>query len=183
MYRRSFVWLALISFALGAAEAPHAPGVPNFHPVDEHVYRGAQPTLEGFKSLAKLGIKTIVDLRGGGDHTAAEKGEVEALGMRYVHVPMNGMQAPTDEDVTKVLDLIDSPDASSNWPVFIHCKRGRDRTGTVIACYRIKHDHWDNEKALTEARLNGMSFVERAMMRYVLRYKPSAGTASIPGTR
>ena len=167
------IWVALTPFALRAAEAPHAAGVPNFLQVDEHVYRGAQPTPEGLKSLAKIGVKTIVDLRGGGDHTASEQGEVEALGMRYVSVPMKGMQAPTDDDVAKVLNLIDSPEASTNWPVFIHCKRGKDRTGTVIACYRVKHDHWDNIKALTEARLNGMSFVERAMMGYVLRYKPA----------
>jgi protein tyrosine/serine phosphatase len=164
------------------ADEPKAPGVENFHQVDEHVYRGAQPSAEGLKSLATLGVKTIVDLRGGGDHTAWEKSEVEKLGMQYVHVPMHGMQAPSNEDVAKVLALLDSPGASSDWPVFVHCKRGRDRTGTVIACYRIQHDHWKNQKALKEARLHGMSWVERAMMSYVLSYKPkeTASASSQP---
>jgi protein tyrosine/serine phosphatase len=191
--RRLFLSLILLSGCALAAEEPRAHGVANFHQVDEHVYRGAQPTEEGLKSLAKLGVKTIVDLRGGGDHTAWEQKAVEALGMRYVHVPLRGMSAPSDEDVAKVLALIDSPAASTNWPVFVHCREGKDRTGTVIACYRIRHDRWENEKALEEARLHGMHRVEWAMMSYVLRYKPPAATTasskapspqpSLPGSR
>ncbi len=177
--RRTFLAIALFSAGVFGAQEPSAPGVPNFHQVDEHVYRGAQPSREGLKSLSKLGVKTIIDLRGGGDHTAWEKSAVEAFGMHYVHVPLRGMSAPSDEDIAKVLALLDSPAASSNWPVFVHCKRGKDRTGTVIACYRIEHDHWKNEKALEEAKLHGMSWIERAMMGYVLRYQPpAAATAS-----
>jgi protein tyrosine/serine phosphatase len=176
-----------------AAEQPSAPGVENFHQVDEHIYRGAQPSEEGLKSLAKLGVKTIIDLRGPGDHSAWEEKTVDALGMRYVHVPLRGMSAPADADIAKILAILDSPSASSNWPVFVHCKRGRDRTGTVIACYRIQHDRWKNDKALEEARLHGMSWIERAMMSYVLRFTPPAGASaasrppspqpSLPGTR
>jgi hypothetical protein len=47
----------------------------------------------------------------------------------------------------------------------------------VIACYRILHDHWDNRKALTEARSDGMSFFERAMQKFVLTYAPPAGAS------
>jgi protein tyrosine/serine phosphatase len=191
--RRTFLAFLLLSAGALAAGEPRASGVPNFHQVDEHVYRGAQPTPEGLKSLAKMGIKTIIDLRGGGDHTTWEQSAVEALGMHYVHIPLRGMSAPSDEDVAKALALLDSPTASSYWPVFVHCKRGKDRTGTVIACYRIEHDHWRNEKALDEARLHGMSRIEWAMMSYVLRYRPPAqATASskppspppqLPGTK
>src|SRR5262245_39726310 len=74
--------------------ALNAAGVPNFHQVNENIYRGAQPTNEGWQSLAKLGIKVVVDLRRegeDGEHTvAAEKKAVEAAGMRFVHVPMKG---------------------------------------------------------------------------------------------
>jgi tyrosine-protein phosphatase SIW14 len=171
--RKSFLSFILLSVCALAAEEPRAHGVANFHQVDEHVYRGAQPTEEGLKSLSKLGVKTIVDLRGPGDHSGWEQKIVEALGMHYVHVPMRGMSAPSDEDVAKVLVLMDSPAASTNWPVFVHCKEGKDRTGTVIACYRIEHDRWNNEKALEEAHLHGMHRFEWAMMSYVLRYKPS----------
>jgi protein tyrosine/serine phosphatase len=56
--------------------------------------------------------------------------------------------------------------------VFVHCRRGKDRTGTVIACYRIQHDGWDNRHALEEAKEHGMSSFERAMRAYILSFKP-----------
>jgi tyrosine-protein phosphatase SIW14 len=62
---------------------------------------------------------------------------------------MKGFVAPTDEEVSKVLALLDS---NSDVPIFVHCRRGSDRTGAVIACYRIAHDHWKNGQALKEAR-------------------------------
>src|SRR5215472_9695961 len=82
-----------------AFAASSARGLPNFHQVDDHVYRGAQPTPEGFKNLAQMGVKTIVDLRGSEHSMADEKRIVESAGMKYVSIPMRGMAAPTDEQV------------------------------------------------------------------------------------
>jgi protein tyrosine/serine phosphatase len=87
------------------------------------------------------------------------------------------MEAPSDENVAKVLEYF--ADTKSG-PVFVHCRRGADRTGTVIACYRITHDRWDNKKALAEARANGMSWIERAMQHYVLAFTAPALTAVAP---
>src|SRR5579871_387947 len=126
-----------LGVALWGAE-PQAEGVPNFHQVDQHVYRGAQPLDAGWASLAKLGVKTVIDLREQGEHPwQAEQKAVEAAGMRYVSVPLRGMEAPPDHEITEVLTMLES---SSDGPVFVHCRRGKDRTGTVIACYRIEHD-------------------------------------------
>ena len=153
------------------AGTPGAPsGVPNFHPVNDHVYRGAQPTRDGIQSLARLGVRTIVDLREGREHSGLEEQLVKAAGMHYVHVPLKGMEAPSDQQVATVLALLND---SSAWPVFVHCRRGADRTGTVIACYRIAHDHWANPKALQEAKLDGMSWLERAMQHYILSFRPA----------
>jgi tyrosine-protein phosphatase SIW14 len=155
-------------------------GVSNFHQVNDHIYRGAQPAAQGFAELAKLGIKTIVDLRESGDRSLSERKAVEAAGMRYLSFPMAGFGAPEDSLVAKLLALFD--DVSSG-PVFIHCRRGADRTGTVVACYRIVHDHWENAKALAEARSFGMSWTERAMQSYIAHYhgfeapKPTAAAA------
>lgn len=165
-----FVFLTVSPIGLWAADAIEAPGVPNFHTIDEHLYRGAQPSEEGFKNLAKLGIKVVIDLREGKEHAAYEKKVVESAGMKYISVPMRGLSAPTDEQMATVFALLGD---SSGWPAFVHCKRGADRTGTVIACYRISHDHWQNEKALEEAKLYGMSRIERAMQRYILDFKSS----------
>jgi protein tyrosine/serine phosphatase len=71
---------------------------------------------------------------------------------------------------------------SSEWPIFVHCRRGADRTGTAIACYRIAHDHWSNQQALAEAKTLGMSSLEIGMQRYILHFAaPASDTAS--GTR
>ena len=53
--------------------AGSAPGIKNFDKVDAHVYRGAQPTDEGFQYLAKLGVKTIIDLRETDERSMAEE--------------------------------------------------------------------------------------------------------------
>jgi protein tyrosine/serine phosphatase len=156
----------------GAYAGQNTGGLPNFHEVDSHVYRGAQPTPEGFRSLARLGIKTIIDLRGPEHSEAAEQQTVEADGMRYVSIPMKGMATPSDEQITGVLELLNDDTAS---PVFVHCKRGADRTGAAVACYRIQHDHWDNNKALREARSFGMSWYQLALQRYVEDFGKGAG--------
>jgi len=145
--------------------------LPNFQKVDDHVYRGAQPTDSGFKELAQLGIKTVVDLRDIGEHSQADEQKVVTdLGMRYVSIPMHGMSTPKDDLVAAVQTLFND---TTSGPVFVHCKRGADRTGMVVAIYRISHDQWDNKKALSEAKSNGMSIFERAIQHYVMDYKPA----------
>jgi protein tyrosine/serine phosphatase len=154
--------------------------LPNFQKVNDHVYRGGQPSNEGFRTLAKLGVKTIVDLREIGEHSQAEEARiVKAEGMQYVSVPMKGMSAPSEEQMSRVLALLND---ESGGPVFIHCRRGADRTGTVIAAYRIGHDHWENKNALNEAKGLGMGFWEKAMQHYVLHYAATAPAPSVAGS-
>jgi len=166
-----FSAIALLTVSVSAAEL-QVPGVPNFHTINEHMYRGGQPSPAGFHNLAKLGVKTIVDLRDGRE--LGEPGVVEKEGMRYLHVPMAGVGAPTERQVFSVLHVFDD---GASWPVFVHCRRGADRTGTVVACYRITHDHWQNEKALIEAKTYGMSWMERAMQNYILTFAPAMADA------
>jgi tyrosine-protein phosphatase SIW14 len=165
-WRVLVLWLAASTFALpvGAADI-EVPGVPNFHSVNEHVYRGGQPADAGWSSLAKLGVKTVVDLRPAGEHSISkEERAVEAAGMFYVSEPLARLAAPTKEEIFNILTLLDS---SAQWPVFIHCRRGADRTGTVIACYRIAHNQLANEEALREAMRYGMSRLELGMKHFI----------------
>ena len=67
----------------------------------------------------------------------------------------------------EILALFEDPSAG---PVFIHCRRGADRTGTLVACYRIAHDGWGNRKALQEARFLGMHWFEFPMKNYILSF-------------
>src|SRR5262245_38247246 len=132
--------------ALGVAQdEPRYRELPNFHQVNEHLYRGAQPGSGGLKKIGELGIKTIVNLRGADEHTFAEQNEATAMGLRYFGVPLAGLGRPTEEQVARVMALIDDP---QNWPVFLHCRRGSDRTGTIIAAYRSSHDGWAADRAI-----------------------------------
>jgi tyrosine-protein phosphatase SIW14 len=172
---KRIAFLAFSCLTVFAADTlPDLRGVHNFHQVNDHLYRGAQPSNPGFGELAKLGIKTIFDLRESGQRSASEKKTVEAAGMRYLSFPLDGFGAPPADVIAKLLALFEDSTAG---PVFVHCRRGADRTGTVVAVYRIVHDHWENAQALEEAKTFGMSWTERAMQSYIVHYKVGEPTA------
>ena len=139
----------------------------NFQMVGEGLYRGAQPTTEGFRQLARMGIHTVLDLRAEGGRATWEGKLVRSLGMQYMHVHLAGYQAPTQEQITAALRILQDPTLA---PVFVHCRRGADRTGTIVALYRIVHDHWTNRQALEEARRMRMASRERLMEQLILQY-------------
>ena len=161
----------ILVLALGVvASAADLTGVQNFHQINNHLYRGAQPTPEGFQHLAVLGVHTVLDLREAGSRAAAEKQVVEKDGMHYINIPFGGLSAPSDQQMTRVLTIFNDPQSGV---VFVHCRRGADRTGTVVACYRVANDHWKNRDALAEAKQDGMAWFEKAMQHYVLRFNPA----------
>lgn len=139
--------------------------------VNDNVYRGKQPKKEDIPNLAAAGIKTVLDLREALERKSWERGAVEAAGMHYVRIGLPGTLAPTDQQIDKILAVLEDP---TRGPVFIHCRRGADRTGMVIACYRIDHYHWTNAKALQEAREQGMSRFEILMRRYIQHFHAAA---------
>jgi tyrosine-protein phosphatase SIW14 len=159
------------SVLLFAAALPALPAdlpIPNFHQVNDHVFRGGQPADQAWPGLAKMGVKLVIDLRREDEHSsAAEAQAVQSAGMKYVNVPMKGVVAPDNNVVSRLLSLLNSQDA-----VFIHCKRGADRTGAIVACYRIEHDHWDRKRALEEAKSFGMSWDQFGLKRYVKAFQP-----------
>jgi protein tyrosine/serine phosphatase len=107
-------------------------------------------------------------LRREDEHSSAAEGQaVRAAGMNYLNVPMKGVTAPSSDQVNKLLSVLNSQET-----VFVHCKRGADRTGAIIACYRIEHDHWDRKKALKEAKLLGMNWDQFGLKHYVMAFQP-----------
>ena len=152
------------------------PAIPNFHQVNDHIYRGAQPEPQAWAELAKMGVKTVIDLRLEDEHPTAVEGQaVASAGMRYINIPMKGFATPTNEQISKVLALLNSDE-----PVFVHCRKGADRTGAVIACYRIAHDHWQADRALQEAKAFGMSSLQLSLKRYVKAFQPTTMAALQP---
>jgi protein tyrosine phosphatase (PTP) superfamily phosphohydrolase (DUF442 family) len=178
-FNQSFITVVVLSLP---ALAGSAPGIKNFDKVDDHVYRGGQPTDAGFQHLAKLGVKVIIDLREADERAQAEKRVVTAAGMQYVNVSMTGLTPPTPAEINKILALMEN---TANGPVFVHCKRGADRTGAVIAAYHIDHDKWDNSRALKDAKAHSMSFFQLPRMEYIRAFRPQvvdAKTALPSGT-
>jgi tyrosine-protein phosphatase SIW14 len=120
------------------------PGLPNFFQVTKDFYRGAQPTAEGVRSLKALGVRTIVNLR----QLHSDRGAIGDTKIGYVHITVNTLD-PDDKDVVGFLRVVGDP---NRLPVFVHCKRGIDRTGLMTAVYRIAHCGWSKADAIREMR-------------------------------
>ena len=151
--------------------AATVPGIHNFDQVDPHVYRGAQPTEQGFEYLSHLGVKTVIDLREPGERSREEERIVTGDGMKYVNVPMTGLTPPTDAEISKILATLED---GATGPVFVHCRRGADRTGAVIAAYHIDHDRWNNVRALRDAKAHKMSFIQHRRENFIENFQPRA---------
>ena len=126
------------------------PGVPNARCVSEHLYRGGQPTREGFASLKRLGVKTIINLRG----NDSNRDRFDDGAFVYHRIPMNGFN-PESDQVVEFLRLASDPAA---WPVFVHCQHGADRTGVLVAMHRVIIEGWTTEQAVAEMTRAGMRF-------------------------
>ena len=130
------------------------------------MYRGGQPSSAALADLKQLGVATIVDLRGGSS-VKREKRAAEARGFHFVNFPLSGVLAPHDRDIAAILKILETGPK----PVFVHCWKGDDRTGVVLACWRIRHDGWSNARALEEVERYHMSHLEIGMKGYIKRYK------------
>src|SRR5262245_32264063 len=160
-----------------ARGAPASEGIVNFGKVSEVLYRGAQPDEGGIENLSRLGVKTIINLRMADDAWKQEEAKAIAKGILYTNIPFRGMGRPTDDQVKQVLGLIETLPG----PVFIHCQHGCDRTGTVVACYRIKQQKWSNEEAFKEAVRYGISRFERGMRKFIMSFgKPQSMPSQPP---
>ena len=119
-------------------------GVGNFAEVTPNLYRGGQPKREGLQALAKMGINTIVDVRltGADKETAAAK----KLGIEVIALPWHCL-FPKDYAIAEFLAYLrEHPDKK----VFVHCRYGDDRTGMMIAAYRMAEEGWSAEDARKE---------------------------------
>jgi tyrosine-protein phosphatase SIW14 len=147
--------------------------------MDENYFRGAQPQPEDYAALAALGIKTIVDLRN--DPTDYEKSSAEAVGIKYVNVPMSGWKSPQDADVSRVVGILEDP---ASGKVYVHCKAGIHRTGVTGAAYRMDKYGWDYEKAYGEMKNYNFSsgLVHGALKSYVKDYAKRPKSASAKAT-
>lgn len=117
-------------------------GVENFHRVSETLYRGAQPNAEGMKRLEAMGVKTVVNLR----QFHSDRDILGGLDLAYEHIPTTAVWM-TRSAVVRFLRIATD---EARAPVFVHCKRGADRSGVMCAVYRIAVQGWSKAEALHE---------------------------------
>jgi tyrosine-protein phosphatase SIW14 len=131
--------------------------LPNFAEVTPALYRGGQPSKSGFRILANKGINIVVDLRGSRD---SERRVVTHLGMQYVPMPWH-CSFPKDKTFAQFLTLLRKNPGKK---VFVHCRLGDDRTGMMIAAFRMSQEGWSAARADEEMEKFGFNFVHKRMI-------------------
>ncbi len=132
------------------AQAIKAEGVPNLFRVSDDLYRSAQPTAEGMRNLKRLGVTTIVSLRS----FHSDRDEIGDTGLAYEHIYMKAWH-PERKEVVRFLQIVSDPKRT---PVLVHCQHGADRTGTMVAIYRVAVQEWTKEEAIREMTEGGYGF-------------------------
>jgi len=142
-------------------------GIGNFGEVTPMLFRGGQPTHQGFEALAKMGIDIIVDTRG--NRTNSEGREVRRLGMHYVAIPWH-CPFPNDDVFVRFLKFLqENPDKK----VFVHCRLGDDRTGMMVAAYRMAAQDWTADEAMREMHRFGFAGVHKVICPGLASYEKS----------
>ena len=141
--------------------------IKNFGQMDDRFFRGAQPKEGDYQQLASLGIKTVIDLQI--EPKPYEKQSVEALGMKYINIPMSDTEYPETAKIDQFLKLVDDP---ATGKFYVHCAGGRHRTGVMGAVYRFNHYNWNYDQVYAE--MKKYDFYTRwghgAMKDYVQNY-------------
>lgn len=155
--RRGFLSLAaatLLPRAVAAADLAHqdwtregaANGVPNLHRVTETLWRSGQPDRRGLSFMADLGVRTVLNLRG----TVSDARRTEDPRLTLVRVPMKSRNVAEDDGAQIVAALTALDEGLARGPVLVHCRFGSDRTGCIVALYRMLWQDWPRAKAIAE---------------------------------
>jgi tyrosine-protein phosphatase SIW14 len=146
---------AVVLYNLAMATGPG--DLPGFRMVDPGIYAGARPTEKGVEILKQKGIRSILDLEEwtfvpNPKQIVNERAWAARNGIKFIRVPMRPLQAPSKNQLDRaVLEVL----KKANRPIYIHCRQGKDRTGMVVAVYRIRVDGWSTDKAYEEMKARG----------------------------
>ena len=145
----------------------------NFFRVSGDVYRSAQPDEDGMRACEQFGIRTVVNLRA----RHSDTDEARGTNLVLVHIPTKTRAVSSDETVIAALRAI----RNAEKPVLVHCMHGADRTGLVIAMYRIIEQDWTREEALDELRNGGFGF--HSIWKHIPEYLENLDDARIERIR
>ena len=142
------------------------PGVTNFARLETTVACAGAIKVEAVPEIKKLGFASIINLRQASEPGAdidAEAAAAKTAGIRFYHIPFNG-QAPEPAVADKFLDAIT---ANGSEPAFIHCAGG-NRAAAMWLVKRLAVDHWDANRATTEASALGLT--SPALKQFAIDY-------------
>ena len=158
---RGLMAVALPSRLCGQTTARHwaepvdLAGVPNLHRVTPLIYRSAPPSAEGFHNLAKIGVKTVINLR----RTVDDSPLAVGTGLALIHIKITTRHVTDGNGAKIALALRALRDAQSPaGPVLLHCTHGADRTGIIAALWRMLYQGWSRDQALEELQQGGFGF-------------------------
>lgn len=121
--------------------------IKNFHRVTDWLYRGGQPDADQIPQLKEMGFKTMVCLR----WTTAAIVETRLAARRnelnFVCLPLTYWAFPTRKEIDKFFSVVDDENMR---PIFVHCFHGSDRTGLLMAFYRMAREGWTADRAYEE---------------------------------
>jgi len=153
--------------------------IPNFGVVTPFLLRGAQPSREGFAALKAAGVKTVINLRDGKKDIESEKTAVEALGMKSVSIPLSVFKTVKDDDMERFLKIVNDP---KQQPVYVHCRQGQDRCGTMVGIYRLTQQSWTASDAYKEMIKYGFHPMFFGLSNSMYRVASALGRPEAPPT-
>jgi len=147
--------------------APLPAKIFNFHVVSPGIMRGSQPSTQDLMLLKeRAGLKTILSLNDNQQTNEQESFAASQIGVGFINIPMSALDEQAPDKIKACLAIIND---KSRHPIFIHCQAGKDRTGLIMAAYRVKYGHWSLSEALNEMLLYGYDRVNFPAMELSLR--------------
>jgi len=122
----------------------------NFRCLEETLLTAGQPNEEQLEDAARQGVSVVINLALHDDPRYAlrdEAGSVRALGMQYVHIPVQ-FKSPTPEDLRAFFAAMD---AHKGEKALVHCA-ANFRVTAFIGLYRVIREGWTVERAFEPMR-------------------------------
>ena len=123
----------------------------NFYRISDDLFRSEQPSASDIPTLKQFGIRTILSLR----HYHADSRAFGRAGIATMQYEMNAGSLSVAQLIDALRIIRTAPK-----PVLVHCWHGSDRTGFVVAGYRMVFMGWSAQKAVDELRLGGFGLHE-----------------------
>jgi len=148
-------------------------GIWNGHYVDSHLLRGGDVSKAGIDTLKRAGVSLVICLKNpkqdSVDDILDEQRWVLAAGMKWLHAPLDSQGICSYRDGPSKTPAILAAILAEPKRVFVGCHKGSDRTGVIVAIYRITKGATAAE-ALAEMKHYGASWIHFAMRQFVRNF-------------